>query len=315
MRFCRGNLPRAGILGLLIGLALFSASAGAQEGAKHAPGTEPATGIAAAPSGDIDPVRLRTAAEFLDKVYLRDAVRAWRSFLEAPQTISDGGAFANDEDRGRFQESWLAAVRKTFDENAIAASIRDEVARDMTDADLAAVNAFIETPLGHKIALLEKAPEKPEADQAKALRNLTRIATALKANPKRRALVMKIYDASGGAAQVVDSLLSVSLGTALGLVAVTPQGQPRLAIDDVIKAVEDQRAGLVVALEPMVFNTLALNYETLSLSELKTYTRQLATRPALKLRNAAMKGWTQAMRAQAIAIGTALGKDLAAQKI
>jgi hypothetical protein len=174
--------------------------------------------------------------------------------------------------------------------------------------------ALMWCPLGRKIIALERV-QFEQTEHAAVLADMVAATKTLETDIDRKQLLEHLTALMGGETALIDVLLNISLGTALGAEAAKPEGQPRMEPVDIIATVEASREALRGTLGPMVFAQNASMYKSLTIEELKQYRDLLASPLGQKSVNVSLAAFNSAMKKQALAIGARFAKEWNAQKM
>ena len=257
--------------------------------------------------------RTGLAASLLKKAQTPDAIAAWRTMLLAPGALPDCGCGPEGQDK--MDAAWRTAVDTTFDAPAVLAKMQQVFANAFSVEELTQMLAFRDSPLGRRVSALESAQSTLPGGEERILAEIGAMRSELSRNPARRRLLEDITIALGGVDAQVDVLLNVSLGTAIGVGAATPDGRGRLTQEEIIAKVEAKRADLRKLLAPMVLYNNASIYKSLRIDELRKYHHVLASELGRKSSRVVAAAFSEVLRDQALAIGVRFAKELDALQL
>ena len=265
----------------------------------------------AAADAAVDDRRAAIAATLLDRLNVRDIAEGWQKMIvgSLPECGCDEVA------RARAKLAWRTAVEHAFDAELFRAEMHKALATSFTVKELTEILAFRDTPLGRKLSALEKPQNAEQKDMARAMAELGEAQKALNREPARRKLMEDLVAATGGVDAMVDMLSSISLGTALGAAAATPEGQPRMTQGEIMAMVDGARPTIRLAVGPIVVPATAMLYKSLTVQELKRYRDILLTPLGRKSSQVMLASLRRAMQAQAFAIGARFAKELGVQEM
>lgn len=174
----------------------------------------------------------------------------------------------------RFLAAWEKSTGAAFRDDALNHRLAARLEEDLSEAELAGIGGFLASPLGLRLAGLERltreiAPERQLAALAKG-KTLYFVAPE-----PRRARLHEVMQLSG--AEMSFAMLGESLrGMALGL-HLSSKGDIALSWEEIDASVSARLAGLEESLADATRSTLALTYADLSDADIDLYLDFLRT--------------------------------------
>jgi hypothetical protein len=168
----------------------------------------------------------------------------------------------------RFLAAWEKCTSTAFGNNGLNDRLQQSLSASLSDAELQSVGSFLASPLGQRLAGLERTTR--EIAPERQLETLAKGKTLYFVLPEtRRARFEEVMALSG--ADVTFTMLGESLrGMALGL-HLSAKGDIELSWDEIDAEVQSKLAGLKESLIDATRSTLAFTYAGLSDEELESY--------------------------------------------
>ena len=169
----------------------------------------------------------------------------------------------SEEDLARLQE----AIASAYAADALRTTVRDQLVATLPAQDAAGVLRWLSSDLGQRITALEAAGSRPDA-AIKRPDAGPRLLASL--SPPRRERLERLakatFSADAAAEIIVDTMLGVSRGLALGRT-----GVPAESVEDLKSKFQSQKDQFFEVLEPRIVADFASIYQPLSDQELDQY--------------------------------------------
>lgn len=256
-------------------------------------------------------LRLAKAETLLEHWHMLAHLVSWRDQLARAMNVPPG---VDKEMEERLRADWKAAVLASYDAKAMLAEMSKELARDMTLADLEAGIRFSGTDAGQRIRAALKPPAEPVADDVSMARSQAATASLVK-QPGRRSIIRDLNVAMDNIEATVSVLINFSLGSAIGVTAALPHGAPQLEPQDLLRLIEQGRPRMREGIAAHVEGHVAALLEPVSNDDLETYLQELTSPAGKRYVDVSNRAFEQALRKQAVAIGSAFARNLRAQKL
>lgn len=256
-------------------------------------------------------VRHTKAALLLEHWHTLAYLQSWRDQLAKAMNVPPG---VDKEMEERLRADWKEAVLATYNAKSMFEEMRNDLARDMPLADIEAGIRFADTDTGRRIRAALKPPATPLDDEAAAARAKA-AADALAKKPGRRSIVRDLNVAMDNVEATVSVLINFSLGSAIGVAATLPQGAPQLDPEDLLRLIEQSRSRMRAGIAEHVEGHVAALLEPVGDDDLEQYLQELTTPSGKRYVDVSNRAFEQALRRQAIAIGSAFARNLRAQKL
>lgn len=227
-----------------------------------------ATGVRAeTPSAVAGPTRAQVDRLFA-ALKLKETIAGWRDVFG---TFDPAMCDCADDPKAlaRHEAAWSAAVNSAFKSDDVLDAMRHAYTAGLSAAEVDALIADEESPLGQKIAAANSAPP-PDSEAAYEAQIEEGLAT-LEAKPHRKAVLTRIVEDSGGADSMIALLEKLTLGMVLGMNMSQPEGAPQL---DPTALAESIRADMQDARNEVMGSalaSLAVAYRDFSMDELEAY--------------------------------------------
>lgn len=168
----------------------------------------------------------------------------------------------------RFLAAWEKCADAAFGDAALNQRLADRLGQSLTEAEMTGIGSFLASPLGLKLAGLERSTRDIAPDRQ--IEALAKGKTLYFVLPEtRRARFDEVMQLSG--AEMSFAMLGESLrGMALGL-HLSAKGDIALSWDEIDATVTAQLHGLEESLVDATRSTLAFTYAELSDEDLETY--------------------------------------------
>lgn len=178
---------------------------------------------------------------------------------------SPGRSGVGDE---RFRGIWEKCASAAFGREELNRRLEESLAAGLSEEEIAGIGAFLASPVGQKLAGLERATREIAPDRQ--IETLAKGKTLYFALPEARRLrydeVMELSGADVGIAMLGESLRGMALGLHL-----SAKGDIELSWDEIDAEVTAKLAGLKESLVDATRSTLAYTYAGLSDDELAAY--------------------------------------------
>jgi hypothetical protein len=253
------------------------------------------------------------AAAVTDAAALDALMRAsglWKQLGElAPQMAAGAEASrAQDKAEGRSPVSDAEFARmkremaRAYSPERMRARVAAELGRSLDDADLPAVMAWLESPLGRRLTRLEEAesaePLTPDRD-AQLKRFAASLPEARMARLKRLAAATSAGDA--GASMMINVVVGIAHGAALASPA-----RDTAAVEALRRRLNEQRAAIVEAATRTALRQYAHAYRDVPDADLDAYLAFVESPAGLRYHDAAMVALDKAMAQGSYEFGQAL---------
>lgn len=261
--------------------------------------------------------RQQLAAELLAITNIADGVESWRQLLLRQQSFEQCGCKLSPDMLVRFKDGWHKAVSEDFNNGEIVAELESATAAALSADELRALLKFRKSDLGLKVSEGEKIVQahSRDGDQAAAIKRISDMASKLEAEPLRKSLVAKIADELGGVRSVVDGLINISIGTAIGAMSAAPPDRTKLSEGEIVAVIEGLRPRMEQQFKQVIVPVYAELVDSLTKAELKAYMLELKSPLARKWTALSLAVFNASLRTQAVKVGTRLAKEIEGQKI
>ena len=245
------------------------------------------------------------------------SIEDWKKTLIASQNFSQCGCAVPEDMRAKLNEAWAKAVSEEFKAREVLSNLEFALATELTTGELRQAIAFRKSPLGLKMAAAEEANRisRSNEDPAVELARLTKLGRKLDAMPARKAQLQRIVKLVGGSANLAETMITLSIGTALGATAVASDDQPRMSHGEIVSMIEAARPQMEQAFEPMMVPMYGSLYERLTDKELKALADELDKPQSRKFVAVSNEAFKTGLRAQALKMGQRFGHEMKAEKI
>lgn len=269
--------------------------------------------------GDINGAAKREAlaAEITSLMNYKASVESWKKSLGSGQDFSHCGCSVPAHLREKLKAAWTRSIAEEFNTSDVVAVIEQATAKAFTAGELQRIVEFRKSPLGQKVAAAEQSNRegKPDADPAEQMRRLADAQQALDLNPSRKANLKKIVASAGGAKVLADAMINVSIGTALGAMAVAPKDRPQMSESEIVAMIEGARPQIEETYGKLVLPIYASLYASLSDSEIRAYAAIMSKPAAIKFGVVTNKAFSVALRGQAVKTGQRFGREMQGENI
>ncbi|MBW2072990.1 MAG: DUF2059 domain-containing protein [Deltaproteobacteria bacterium] len=220
-------------------------------------------------------------------------------------------AVARDEHLQRLPQNITADIRRlikqSFTEELFKKTMLEEVATEMSRADIKQVLQWLDSPLGKKCRQLEEAATTPEI-----LNEIQAYAIKMQESPpsKARLRLVQEFDA---VTQATEANVTISMNTQFAVTAAivaTLPPEAQIPPDEIMGELEKVRADLKAMLRPQVIMSILYTYRTLSDDELERYIEFSKSRVGSKYQKVTISGFKKALTDGAIRWGHSIGKLL-----
>ena len=204
----------------------------------------------------------------------------------------------------KFEKAWRNVTPIAFKPGKILAALDKGLDKLLTTEEKRELLAHFNSPLGKKVADVEKLASEPEA--------MAKI-TALAQNPAsfadRAALYKELDEAMGATPAMISMVTNMSVALQAGIVAAA-DNPAKVDIGALKAQIEKQQATVAQQMQAQVAATLAYCYQSLSTDEIKDYLKVVKTPAGQKFNHGMIALMSDAFTVQTKELGQLLYKAL-----
>jgi hypothetical protein len=249
-------------------------------------------GFGNAAENNIDPQLIQT---LMDKSGLN------KQLEQMPHMIQAGMVEANEETKTLTPEAlneMSVMAAQVFDAVKLRQSVQNHIQLNMTETETRAALAWLNSPLGDKIAKAEEKAATPEA-----YTEMLNMADQLIANAARVELVKKLDDA----VRATETGVAMVMNTQTALIALlTSKMDPeeRLSVDDIELEVKKNKVQIQSAVQPQTIISFLYSYRDLTDAEISQYLKFAESGSGRKYHAVVARGFNQALAGAARELGS-----------
>lgn len=189
-------------------------------------------------------------------------------------------------------------MRQQFAADKLKQSIRAQLQQNLSDKDIRAVLAWLETPLGKKITAQEIAASSVQAHQ-----DVQDTIDKLLSDSDRFALIRQLDAATGASQATLAMTLNMQKAMMYGMMSAAPGSVSEQQVQQMIQAIEPQ---LRSQMELMVVASMTYTYRELSDDEINQYIAFASSQAGKNYHQA----FTEALSAAMAEAGDAVGREI-----
>jgi hypothetical protein len=231
----------------------------------------------------------------------------WGQLESLGSQVRGGMAAAAQKSPGKFSAEQTTALFGCVDSSYAPADLRaiavDAVAGALTPADLPALQAWYDGPLGHKIAATEERSAAEVTDPQERLRRGGEALAA--ASEARKTALQAILTETHSVDIMTDTVIEMAVAVQQGMAGIDPAAGGPSAAE--LKANLVARRPLIAAhYTQLSLPAYAFTYVALGDDELKQYAEHLDTPSARAFNDASVRGVVRALNAGSVRLGRCL---------
>lgn len=241
-----------------------------------------------------------------------------RTLDEVYGSIADQGEAIAAEgeaigDKVGFVSAWRKAAEITFAPAKLRSAFATRMTGKLAAEHALAVEDFYRSELGQRLVTAETAATTPAAQQ-EMMDSAQALMQQLLEDPNRQAALDRINRSVKLEEMAVNLALNVSRALLIGL-ATTDTAATRMSLEDIIRAIDEQKPQIEVETGAMTQLSLAFAYRNLDVADLDGYAEFLETPAGASYSDAVMKSLDAVMSEASLAFGRALSSDMNKQPI
>lgn len=198
------------------------------------------------------------------------------------------------------QAKLLGCAQSAYAAEALRKTALDAVAGGLQPADVAPLQAWYDSALGHQVALTEHDSSELVPDPQERVRRGA--AELAKADDARKAALQAIVKNSHSVEMMTDTVIEMTLAVEQGMASVNPTA-PGGSPSELKARLESRRPQIVGHFAEISMNAYAFTYGALSDDDLKRYAEFLGSPSGTAFNDATMRGVARALSLGSVQLG------------